>query len=720
MSPDDDAPSSTDAAMPAVRRGGGVRAARIAVMALAVVAVALVAAEALGWRFLRAPLQAALASALGAEVRLDAPFRARLLRPPGIELGALRVGAAPDSDVPFLVDAEGVRLRWRWRDLLALQRGERLRLRALEAERLEAHLRRDADGRASWHFAPPDPDAARRPVQLPEFGRLAVRDGRLHVDDAPSRLALAVRLGVQEGDASADDVSQQGVDLEARGRWRDEPVDIALSVRGLAGVVGASPGEAGGIEGEARIAIGHVHVDFEGRLDDPLGARGIDGRVEASGPSLAAAGEPFGLTLPATPPFALRGRLVREAEQWRADLGAARVGSSRLRGTFRYDTSGDVPRLTGTLGGARLAIADLAPAVGAAPEARPDGADDGEPDRVLPVREFDLPSLRAMDADVQVAIDEFELNTPVLAALEPLKAHVRLERGVLTLSDIDARTAGGAVGGRTVLDATKEPPAWQADLRLSDVDLAGWLRAARKETSTVDARDPPAELARERREARQGGAPARSYVTGVLQAQLQLAGRGRSTAAILGSLDGQVRAAVRDGSLSNLALEVVGLDLAQALGVMARGDESLPLRCAVVAVRARDGELRAEAAVFDTSDTTITFDGSVDLGDERLALRAVALPRDFSVFTLRTPVRVEGTFAAPRVELEKAPLARRIVAGLALGLINPLAALLPFIDPGDPQAGGCAALVERQRSRQAAANADAAGEPHREQQRQQR
>ncbi len=702
MTPAHDPPASSEAVAPAARRRRGGRAARIAVAALAALAVVLVAAEALGWRFLRAPLQAALASTLGTDVRIDAPFRARLLRPPGVEVGALRVGAAADSGVPFLFDAEGVRLRWRWRDVLALQRGERLRLRALEADRLEAHLRRDADGRASWHFAPPDPDAARRPMQLPEFGRLAVRDGRLHVDDAPSHLVLAVRLGVQEGEASPNDASSQGVELEARGRWRDEPADIALTVRGLAGAVGASPDAASGIDGKARIVIGRARIEFDGRLDDPLGARGIDGRVEASGPSLAAIGEPFGLTLPATPPFALRGRLVRDAEQWRAEVDAARVGSSRLRGAFRYDASGEVPRLTGTLGGARLAIADLAPAVGA-PETPPN---DGAPDRVLPAREFDLPSLRAMDADVQVAIDEFELNTPVLAALEPLKAHVRLERGVLTLSDIDARTAGGAVGGRTVLDATKEPPAWQADLRLSDVDLAGWLRAARKETSTVDARDPPAKLARERREARQGGAPARSYVTGVLQAQLQLAGRGRSTAAILGSLDGRVRAAVRDGSLSNLALEVVGLDLAQALGVMARGDESLPLRCAVVAARARDGELKAEAAVFDTSDTTVTFDGTVDLGDERLALRAVALPRDFSVFTLRTPVRVGGTLAEPRVELDKAPLARRVIAGLALGLINPLAALLPFIDPGDPQAGGCAALVERQRSRRQGAAAE--------------
>jgi len=265
-----------------------------------------------------------------------------------------------------------------------------------------------------------------------------------------------------------------------------------------------------------------------------------------------------------------------------------------------------------------------------------------------------------------------------------------------------------------VLDSAAEPPGWRTDLRLPDVDLAGWLRVARKEGSQVDERSAPAKLARERNEAREGGGPVRSYVTGLLQARLELSGRGSSTAAILGSLEGRARAWVRDGTLSHLGLEVVGLDLAQALGVALKGDESLPLHCAVVALRARDGVLEPEAAVFDTRDTTVTFDGSVNLRDETLALRAVALPKDFSVFALRAPVLVGGTFGEPRIELDKAPIARRVIAGLALGLINPLAALLPFVDPGNPQTGGCAALVERQRSRRAA-TADA--DPSRKEQR---
>jgi uncharacterized protein involved in outer membrane biogenesis len=694
------APAGPSAAATGRRRGRRRPAWRWAGAALALLAVALVAGEALGWRFLRAPLQSALAAALGVEVRIGAPFRARLLRPPGVEAGALRIGAAAASGAPFLVDAAHVRLLWRWRDAIALRSGERLRVRALEADTLQAHLRRDAEGRASWQFEPPDPQAPRRPMQLPEFGLLAVRDGRLHIDDAPSALTLEARVGVDESTGGRG----AGVTLDAQGRWREQPLAIELRARGLQeAAAGDAPGR---IDADAKIAIGRARIAFHGQLDDPLGARGIDGRVDVSGPSLAAVGEPFGVTLPSTPPFALRGRLAREGEQWRAEVEAARIGSSRLRGEFRYDATAEVPRLTGNLGGARLAIGDLAPAVGAPPTAP---AEPGAGERVLPAREFDLPALRAMDADVRVALDEFELKAAVLAALKPLKAHVKLERGVLTLADIAARTAGGSVAGSTVLDSTAEPAAWKANLRFADIDLAGWLDAARKDRkSSVDARSSRAALARERNEAKAGDVPARSYITGVLQAQLQLSGEGRSTAAILGSLDGELRATVRDGSLSNLGLEVVGLDLAQALGVMARGDESLPLRCAVVALKARDGKLEPEAAVFDTSDTTVTFDGAADLGDETLALRAVALPRDFSVFTLRTPVRIEGTFAAPRISLEKAPIARRVLAGIALGLVNPLAALLPFMDPGDPQPGGCRELVERQRAQQQSAAAASA------------
>ena len=92
--------------------------------------------------------------------------------------------------------------------------------------------------------------------------------------------------------------------------------------------------------------------------------------------------------------------------------------------------------------------------------------------------------------------------------------------------------------------------------------------------------------------------------------------------------------------------------------------------------------------------------GRVSLADETLDLRLTVSPKDFSPATLRTPVHVSGSFSAPEVELEKGPLGRKLAASILLGLINPLAALIPLLDPGEGAlpTNACASLAQRARN----------------------
>ena len=142
-----------------------------------------------------------------------------------------------------------------------------------------------------------------------------------------------------------------------------------------------------------------------------------------------------------------------------------------------------------------------------------------------------------------------------------------------------------------------------------------------------------------------------------------------------------------------------GIDIAEALGLVVRGDEMLPVSCAAADIAAKDGVLTPRAVLIDTPDSLVSVSGHVSLADETMDLRAVVSPKDFSPVTLRTPVHVSGSFADPQVELEKGPLARKLGASVLLGLINPLAAIIPLIDPGEDVAkgNGCASLAERAR-----------------------
>jgi len=82
-----------------------------------------------------------------------------------------------------------------------------------------------------------------------------------------------------------------------------------------------------------------------------------------------------------------------------------------------------VPLLSGELSGERLVLVDLAPAFGAPRRAR---ATRPAASKVLPEREFDVPSLHAMDADVKVNVRRAELGRLFAQPLEPLQGDLSL------------------------------------------------------------------------------------------------------------------------------------------------------------------------------------------------------------------------------------------------------------------------------------------------------
>jgi uncharacterized protein involved in outer membrane biogenesis len=114
-----------------------------------------------------------------------------------------------------------------------------------------------------------------------------------------------------------------------------------------------------------------------------------------------------------------------------------------------------------------------------------------------------------------------------------------------------------------------------------------------------------------------------------------------------------------------------------------QGDRPLPLRCARLDLLLTQGVARPRLAVLDNSDSTVSIDGQIDLRDESLALRATVKPKDFSPLSLRTPIVLGGTLAAPTASVERTGLAGKVLGALALGAVaGPLAALLPMIDSG--------------------------------------
>ncbi len=677
---------------------------------LLLVLVGLGIGETMGWPMLSGPLQRLMADKLDRRVSLTAPsatasdtaptFRLRFLG--GVELRAsqMEIGAPSWSTSPHLLLARDVSLDLRYIDLWRAYRGQPLRVERLQASTLDGNLERLADGRASWQFRPPPTNAPIQPLLLPQFGSLQVADGTLRYRDKPFDLDVDAQLTLADSSVMArvsaapaapaapvasaasaattsSVVTQQapanGLRVTASGRYRQFPLKLTLSSSGVLPWA-ADPALAAPVPVTVNATIGRASLLFNGSAVDALSLGGLSGRFSLKGPSLAAVGDPVGVTLPTTGAFRTDGMIVKEGNTWRIRVDDATVGASRLNGAFTYEAGLAVPTLSGRLGGTRLLLADLGPVLGTTPAlasaaAAEKGDAVGKPldntaktkGKVLPDRPFDLAALRMMNANVLIDIRDVDLNTSLLEPLRPLHAHLQLEGGVLTITDIDARTADGRLMGMLRLDGRATNALWNTDLRWDGVRLERWLKLARAE-----------------------GAP--PYVSGKLNGRALLRGQGRSTAEILASLKGTVRSQLRDGSVSHLVIEAAGIDIAQGLGVLFKGDDSLKVQCAVADLAADGGVLRPRVMVIDTTDSTLLVDGSLSLATEVLDLRAVVSPKDFSPLSLRTPLLVRGSFAHPQVSLDKGPLGRKLATAALLALVSPLAGLIPLIDPGDSAA----------------------------------
>src|SRR5690606_10747883 len=77
-----------------------------------------------------------------------------------------------------------------------------------------------------------------------------------------------------------------------------------------------------------------------------------------------------------------------------------------------------------------------------------------------------------------------------------------------------------------------------------------------------------------------------------------------------------------------------------------------------------------------------------------LNLQILPENRTVRVFTLRSPLYARGTFKNPDVGVEKAPLAARVGAAVALGVVaTPLAAILPLLNVGTNESTGCSSVA---------------------------
>ena len=527
----------------------------------------------------------------------------------------------------------------------------------------KVNLVRDKDGRANWQFRKSDEPSTR----TVDVQSLALVDASLAYRDAIQNIDVQAK-----GETRVEGVYETRMTFG--GRWRGNPfegtADIGdvLSLRAL-----KDPFPL-----RLALRVAKTSINAEGHVADIKNLGQFDAKFSISGPSLGALYPTLPLALPETPPYRATGRLARKGDVYTFTGFSGVIGNTDVAGDARYQRRSPRPLLTASLKSRSLDLADLGPLVGLSPrktsstpptapkatatpaKAAPAKLPQG---KVFPDNDFNVQKLNTMDADVQLAAAT--LKIPEQIPLENFSTHVKLNAGLLVLDPLNFGMAGGNLVSTITLDARSNPIAAKASIDLRRVRLGQLF-------PTVDT--------------------IKNTSTGSVGAQIRLAGRGNSIADMMATADGTMSFGMAGGRVSELGVWLVNLHGGQLVPLLFGGDRPTEIRCGAAAFTVDDGLATLGLFVFDTDESNISGTGSANFGEEKLDITLDPRPKKAGILSFRGPVRIYGTFRDVDFGVSGQTVGRGLSA-VALGLLNPLLALIPLIETGPGQNADCQAVL---------------------------
>jgi len=529
-------------------------------------------------------------------------------------------------------------------------------LHDVRLQRPTVYLEQGSDGRKNWLLDVNQQDEEMRM----RVDRLTLDQGTLGYDDAADKTSIRSSLSTStHSGAQSDAADASGVVFSARGQYRGLP----LKATGSGESVLAMRDESAPYALKVDATVGRTAVRAEGTITSLLKFSAIDMRLDIRGESLDQLYPLLGIAFPATPAYATKGRLLRSGNTWNYEKFTGRIGKSDIAGTLQVDTGGKRPAMKARLLSNLLVFEDLGPMIGSQPgRVVQDAGQDGTK-TVLPDLPFKTDRWSSVDAEVTLKAKTIRRAREL--PIENLNTHLSLRDSVLTLDPLSFGLAGGRLNAVINLDGRKNPVQAKARIKARKILLAKMFPTVELNQTSV----------------------------GEINGDFVLAGKGNSVGTMLATADGKVGLVVANGEISRLMMEKVGLHLWEILELSVTGDRLIELHCGIANFAVKVGVMHADALVLDTAITTIIGTGTIDLGQEQLDLTLNQKTKNTSPLALRSPIHVTGSFARPDIEVDKGHLAARGLGALALGLINPLLALIPLIDAGPGQDSDCGRLV---------------------------
>ena len=616
-----------------------------------------------GWNWLRAPIERVTLDKTGRVLAIGGDIEVDLAWPqPRIRSGAVSFANPAWATEKQMVSAAAATVTFDLPQLLQ----RKLAFPEVRLQRPVIFLEQSRDGRRNWLLDRQQQDESAR-IRI---DRLMLDQGTLGYDDVARKTHIRATLSTADTQPGVDELAFSelaflDLSFSAQGQYKGLP----FKAQGNGGPVLALRDEKTPYPLTAELTVGRTVVQATGSITSLLKLTAMDMQVALRGDSLAQLYPLLGIAFPETRAYVTHGHVVHSKQQWRYEKFSGRIGASDIAGTFQVDTGDKRRVMQGDLVSNLFDLADLGPLIGLRP-----GKVQTAPKastaivHVLPDLPFKTERWNSADAEVTLHARTFRHAKGL--PLENLATHLSLRDSVLTLDPLDFGLAGGQLKAMISLDGRQAPIQAHARIKARKIQIAKLFPTIKLNQNSI----------------------------GQINGVLELKGQGDSVRSMLASADGKVGLVVARGQISQLMLEKAGIHLWEILQLKVTGDKLVKLRCGVADFDVKQGVMQANALVFDTEVTTLFGTGSIDLGQEKLDLTLRQKTKNTSPLALRSPIHIRGSFARPEVEVDMAQMTARALGAIALGVLNPVLALLPLIDAGPGSDSDCAQLVRDARA----------------------
>ena len=455
-----------------------------------------------------------------------------------------------------------------------------------------------------------------------------------------------------------DLISLAGVDLEVKGSGKDlaelsSIVDTKLPKTGPFTVKGRLTGSGKTLSlqaAEGSVSRDSLRLAVNGKIKDLLALEGIDLKVKGSGKEVAEIGPLIGTKLPEFGSLDVTGNLSGSSKALALDGLSIIVGKSDFNGSAKVEFR-QRPKITLVL---ESGLIDFTPLIGEEKKVSTKGGYDKPlfPDDPLPFK-----VLKKVDADI------------VLKAKNMKAREAQFDLGHLTLTLTDSELAIDTL--EAVYKGIKlsgyvhiypgSPPHVATKFLVQGFDLGRYLREIGASDKTE----------------------------GLVDIAADLKSKGDSAHTLAANLDGTFGAVMGQGYLTKW-LDLIATDLSKkVMPFWGKHKEAGNIICAVVEFDSKNGLATSQAFVFDTEIAILTAEGDINLETEQVNFLLSPKPKDLSLTTLNTKLRVRGSIKNPKVRPSMVSLAFKGAKALSALVIGPLGLLAPFVSLGAHEKHPC-------------------------------